>query len=66
MSVVIAVLMLATGEVVELQIERPAQGSAGLNKTGKLTIKTTDMETVYDLGLYLSCTCADVSRSEDD
>lgn len=40
------------GEVVELQIERPAQGSAGLNKTGKLTIKTTDMETIYDLGIW--------------
>ena len=36
------------GEVVELQIERPANGIG--DKTGKLTIKTTDMETIYDLG----------------
>jgi hypothetical protein len=43
--------IIGAGEVVELQIERPAQGAAGLNKTGKLTIKTTDMETIYDLGM---------------
>eukprot|EP01096_Ripella_sp_DP13-Kostka_P003890 TRINITY_DN15892_c0_g1_i1.p1 TRINITY_DN15892_c0_g1~~TRINITY_DN15892_c0_g1_i1.p1 ORF type:complete len:471 (-),score=224.29 TRINITY_DN15892_c0_g1_i1:26-1417(-) len=36
------------GEVVELQLERPAVGSG--MKRGKMTIKTTDMETVYDLG----------------
>jgi len=36
------------GEVVEIQIERPATGAG--TKTGKLTLKTTDMETVYDLG----------------
>lgn len=36
------------GEVVEIEIERPATGSG--QKVGKLTIKTTDMETVYDLG----------------
>ena len=36
------------GEVVEIDIERPATGSG--QKVGKLTIKTTDMETVYDLG----------------
>jgi len=36
------------GEVVELQIDRPATGS-GL-KIGKLTIKTTDMEAQFDLG----------------
>jgi len=35
------------GEVVEIQIERSVTGG---NKTGKLTIKTTDMETVYDMG----------------
>lgn len=29
-------------------MERPATGSG--QKIGKLTIKTTDMETVYDLG----------------
>ncbi|KAK6793381.1 hypothetical protein RDI58_006834 [Solanum bulbocastanum] len=37
------------GEVVEVQIDRPAVAGAAL-KTGKLTLKTTDMETVYDLG----------------
>lgn len=44
------------GEVVEIQLDRPttaasagaAAGAAG--KTGKLTLKTSDMETVYDLG----------------
>jgi len=36
------------GEVVEVQIDRPATGTG--TKVGKLTLKTTDMETVYDLG----------------
>lgn len=36
------------GEVVEVQIERPATGVG--TKVGKLILKTTDMETVYDLG----------------
>eukprot|EP00299_Pterocystis_sp_00344_P015133 c7543_g1_i2.p1 GENE.c7543_g1_i2~~c7543_g1_i2.p1 ORF type:complete len:462 (-),score=128.65 c7543_g1_i2:173-1522(-) len=36
------------GEVVEIQIDRPATGFG--QKTGKLTLKTTDMETIYDLG----------------
>lgn len=36
------------GEVVEVQIERPASGDGA--KVGKLILKTTDMETVYDLG----------------
>jgi len=36
------------GEVVELQIDRPATGSG--QKVGRLTLKTTEMETVYDLG----------------
>lgn len=35
------------GEVVEIQIDRSVTGG---HKQGKLTIKTTDMETVYDLG----------------
>ncbi|KIV99020.1 RuvB-like helicase 2, variant [Verruconis gallopava] len=35
------------GEVVEIQIDRSVTGG---NKTGKLTIKTTDMETIYDMG----------------
>ncbi|XP_021769791.1 ruvB-like 2 [Chenopodium quinoa] len=37
------------GEVVEIQVDRPAVAGAA-SKTGKLTLKTTDMETVYDLG----------------
>ncbi|CAM6097486.1 unnamed protein product [Calypogeia fissa] len=37
------------GEVVEIQIDRPATAGAAA-KTGKLTLKTTEMETVYDLG----------------
>jgi len=36
------------GEVVEIQIERPATGGGA--KIGKLTLKTTDMETIFDLG----------------
>ena len=36
------------GEVVEVQIDRPASGSG--SKVGKLTLKTTEMETIYDLG----------------
>ena len=35
------------GEVVEIQIDRSVSGG---NKQGKLTIKTTDMETVYAMG----------------
>ncbi|GJR27080.1 ribonuclease H-like domain, reverse transcriptase, RNA-dependent DNA polymerase [Tanacetum coccineum] len=37
------------GEVVEIQIDRPAVAGAA-SKMGKLTLKTTEMETVYDLG----------------
>eukprot|EP00118_Oscarella_pearsei_P025697 m.308604 g.308604 ORF g.308604 m.308604 type:complete len:475 (+) comp44366_c0_seq1:17-1441(+) len=36
------------GEVIEVQIDRPASGSGA--KVGKISLKTTDMETVYDLG----------------
>merc|ERR1712169_5697 len=35
------------GEVVEIQTDRSVTGGT---KQGKLTIKTTDMETVYDMG----------------
>eukprot|EP00916_Digyalum_oweni_P014669 GHVL01024048.1.p1 GENE.GHVL01024048.1~~GHVL01024048.1.p1 ORF type:complete len:472 (-),score=76.87 GHVL01024048.1:85-1500(-) len=35
------------GEVVELEIERPTSGG---NKVGRMTLKSTEMETVYDLG----------------
>jgi len=45
------------GEVVEIQIdtsfasgEGKAKGKGGMEKTGRLTICTTEMETVYDLG----------------
>lgn len=36
------------GEVVEIQIDRPVTGTG--QKIGKVTLKTTDMETSYDLG----------------
>lgn len=36
------------GEVVEIQIDRPATGTGA--KVGKLLLKTTEMETTYDLG----------------
>lgn len=35
------------GEVVEIQIDKSLTGST---KLGKLTLKTTDMETIYDMG----------------
>ncbi|GJM98591.1 hypothetical protein PR202_ga15616 [Eleusine coracana subsp. coracana] len=46
------------GEVVEISIDRPlsgagsaaASGATAPGKTGRLTLKTTDMETVYELG----------------
>lgn len=41
------------GEVVEIQIDRLGAGgigSAGAAAKGKMTLKTTDMETVYELG----------------
>ncbi|CAH8364071.1 unnamed protein product [Eruca vesicaria subsp. sativa] len=38
------------GEVVEVQIDRAASGGGAGKKTGKLTMKTADMETVYDVG----------------
>lgn len=36
------------GEVLEIQVERPATGIGA--KVGKITLKTTEMETIYDLG----------------
>lgn len=36
------------GEVVEIQYDRPSISTA--SKVGRITLKTTDMETVYDLG----------------
>lgn len=35
------------GEVVEIEIDKSVQSGA---KTGKITLKTTEMETIYDLG----------------
>ena len=37
------------GEVVEIQVDRPAAGAPG-SKVGKITMKTTEMETIYELG----------------
>jgi RuvB-like protein 2 len=37
------------GEVVEIQIDHPAVAGVA-SKTGKLTLKSTEMETMYDLG----------------
>ena len=36
------------GEVIEVQIDRPATGNG--KKVGKITMKTTDMEAFFDLG----------------
>jgi RuvB-like protein 2 len=38
---------IVEGEVVEIEIEKSANSGA---KTGKITLKSTEMETVYDLG----------------
>lgn len=40
------------GEVVEVQVDTTIseKGKGGMEKTGRLTLCTTDMETVYDLG----------------
>ncbi|CAA7034639.1 unnamed protein product [Microthlaspi erraticum] len=40
------------GEVVEIQVDRAASSGVA-SKSGKMTIKTTDMETVYDMGAKL-------------
>merc|ERR1719199_1292887 len=37
------------GEVVEIQVDEPTAGSGG-EKVGRITLRTTEMETVYDLG----------------
>ena len=39
------------GEVVEIQVDRPASGTG--TKLGKITLKTTDMETIYEIGQKL-------------
>jgi DNA helicase TIP49 (TBP-interacting protein) len=38
------------GEVVEIEVDEPTAASGGATKTGRLTLCTTEMETVYDLG----------------
>ena len=38
---------IVEGEVVDIEIEKASTSGA---KTGKITLKTTEMETVYDLG----------------
>ncbi|EGB05531.1 hypothetical protein AURANDRAFT_30550 [Aureococcus anophagefferens] len=38
------------GEVVEIQTDQPNAGEATAQKTGRVTLCTTEMETVYDLG----------------
>ncbi|KAL7675615.1 hypothetical protein ACOME3_001881 [Neoechinorhynchus agilis] len=38
------------GEVVDILIDRPNEGQPGVGRVGKMTLKTTDMETVYELG----------------
>ncbi|WCJ37798.1 RuvB-like helicase 2 [Euphorbia peplus] len=40
---------IVEAEVVEVQIDRPAVAGAA-SKTGRLTLKTTEMETLYELG----------------
>lgn len=35
------------GEVVEIEVDKSVSSGA---KTGKITLKTTEMETIYDLG----------------
>merc|ERR1711988_1926268 len=37
------------GEVVEVQVDEPSAGSGG-EKVGRIPLRTTEMETVYDLG----------------
>ncbi|KAK4797544.1 hypothetical protein SAY86_029870 [Trapa natans] len=41
------------GEVVDVQIDRP-EVSGAASKTGKLTLKTTEMERVYDMGVKMT------------
>ncbi|KAJ1354737.1 hypothetical protein KIN20_011747 [Parelaphostrongylus tenuis] len=43
------------GEVVSIEMDRPASGVGP--KVGKLSLKTTDMETIYDLGSKMVDQC---------
>lgn len=38
------------GEVVEVEIEKSVSGTTAPGRFGRITLKTTDMESVYDLG----------------
>lgn len=50
------------GEVVEIKVERSLSGSG--DKIGSITLKTTDMETVYELGTKVST--SPLSHKSDD
>ncbi|VDN34702.1 unnamed protein product [Gongylonema pulchrum] len=52
------------GEVVSIEIDRPATGGGA--KVGKLTLKTTDMETIYDLGTKMIDACIKQQLSTGD
>lgn len=47
---------LIEGEVVEIEISSPEDGAG--EKVGKLTLKTTEMETMFDLGSKVRSCCA--------
>lgn len=44
----IIIFQVLEGEVVQIEIDRPASGIG--SKIGKLTLKTTDMEAIFDIG----------------
>lgn len=52
------------GEVVNIEIDRPATGGGA--KVGRLTMKTTDMETIYDLGNKMIEACIKQRISSGD
>ncbi|VDN38081.1 unnamed protein product, partial [Gongylonema pulchrum] len=52
------------GEVLSIEIDRPATGGGA--KVGKLTLKTTDMETIYDLGTKMIDACIKQQLSTGD
>ena len=41
---------IVEGEVVEIEIDKSATSGA---KTGKIPLKTTEMETIFDLGVKM-------------
>ncbi|GMT32995.1 hypothetical protein PFISCL1PPCAC_24292, partial [Pristionchus fissidentatus] len=52
------------GEVVSIEIDRPASGVGP--KVGKMTLKTTDMEAIYDVGAKMSESCVKERISAGD